>query len=36
VCYRFRANRIEQVWSLLDDDGIRRQLAEHPQEELEH
>jgi predicted ester cyclase len=28
VFYRFRENRIEQVWSLIDADGIRRQLAE--------
>jgi predicted ester cyclase len=27
VFYRFRANRIEEVWSLIDIDGIRRQLA---------
>jgi predicted ester cyclase len=27
VFYRFRANRIEQVWSLIDTDGIRRQLT---------
>jgi len=26
VFYRFRANRIENVWSLIDTDGIRRQL----------
>jgi predicted ester cyclase len=27
VFYRFRANRIENVWSLIDTDGIRRQLS---------
>jgi len=27
VFYRFRAGRIEQVWSLIDTDGIRRQLT---------
>lgn len=27
VFYRFRDNRIEQVWSLIDTDGIRRQLT---------
>jgi predicted ester cyclase len=26
VFYRFRENRIENVWSLIDTDGIRRQL----------
>jgi predicted ester cyclase len=26
VFYRFRAGRIEEVWSLIDTDGIRRQL----------
>jgi predicted ester cyclase len=26
--YRFRAGRIESVWSLIDTDGVRRQLAE--------
>jgi predicted ester cyclase len=31
VFYRFRANRIEQVWSLIDIDGIRAQLAAQPQ-----
>jgi predicted ester cyclase len=28
VFYRFRENRIEAVWSLIDTDGIRRQLSE--------
>jgi predicted ester cyclase len=28
VFYRFRANRIEQVWSLIDADGIKRRLAQ--------
>jgi predicted ester cyclase len=27
VFYRFRAGRIEEVWSVIDTDGIRRQLA---------
>jgi predicted ester cyclase len=27
VFYGFRANRIESVWSLVDADGIRRQLS---------
>ena len=27
VFYRFREGRIEQVWSLLDTDAIRRQLS---------
>jgi predicted ester cyclase len=27
VFYRFRENRIEDVWSLIDADGIRRQLS---------
>ncbi|WP_433303810.1 ester cyclase [Actinoplanes sp. CA-030573] len=27
VFYRFRANRIAHVWSLIDTDGIRRQLS---------
>jgi predicted ester cyclase len=27
VFYRFRAGRIEQVWSLIDADGIRRRLS---------
>jgi predicted ester cyclase len=27
VFYRFRANRIEKVWSLIDTDGIRHQLS---------
>ncbi|MEV4346774.1 ester cyclase [Actinoplanes sp. NPDC049596] len=27
VFYRFRANRIEHVWSLIDTDSIRRQQA---------
>ena len=27
VFYRFRGNRIEQVWSLIDVEGIRRQLG---------
>jgi predicted ester cyclase len=27
VFYRFRANRIENVWSLIDTDGVRRQLS---------
>lgn len=27
VFYRFRDQRIDQVWSLLDTDAIRRQLA---------
>ena len=30
VFYRFRANRIEQVWSLIDVDGLRRQLTKKP------
>lgn len=30
VFYRFRAGRIEQVWSLIDTDGIRRQLTDQP------
>ena len=30
VFYRFRAGRIEQVWSLIDTDGIRRQLSARP------
>ena len=28
VFYRFRANKIEHVWSLIDTDAIRRQLTE--------
>ena len=28
VFYRFRANRIEQVWSVIDVDRIRSQLSE--------
>lgn len=28
VFYRFRAERIEHVWSLIDTDEIRRQLAQ--------
>ena len=28
VFYRFRENRIEEVWSLIDTDAIRRRLAE--------
>ncbi len=28
VFYRFRANRIAHVWSLIDAEGIRRQLSE--------
>jgi predicted ester cyclase len=28
VFYRFRANRIEQVWSVTDVDGVRRQLTQ--------
>ncbi len=31
VFYRFRANRIEHVWSLIDTDGIRTQLAAQPE-----
>ena len=27
VFYEFRANRIANVWSLIDADGIRRQLS---------
>lgn len=27
VFYRFRAERIDSVWSLIDTDGIRRGLA---------
>jgi predicted ester cyclase len=30
VFYRFRADRIEEVWSLIDTDGIRRQLRTAP------
>ena len=30
VFYRFRENRIEQVWSVIDTDGIRRQLTDQP------
>jgi predicted ester cyclase len=30
VFYRFRANRIEEVWSVIDTEGIRRQLTEKP------
>jgi predicted ester cyclase len=26
VFYRFRASRIEQVWSLIDTDAVRQQL----------
>lgn len=34
VFYQFRDGRIESVWSLIDTDGIRRQLSA-PVEELE-
>lgn len=30
VFYRFRGQRIEQVWSLIDTDAIRRTLATDP------
>jgi predicted ester cyclase len=29
VFYRFRAGKIEQVWSLIDTETIRRQLSGH-------
>jgi predicted ester cyclase len=28
VFYRFRAARIEEVWSVIDTDAVRRQLAD--------
>jgi predicted ester cyclase len=31
VFYRFRANRIAAVWSLIDVDGVRRQVSEQPE-----